>query len=52
MKHLLYCYRAVALDLRGFGESEKPQRISEYHMSKLTDDVKEFIEYLGKIHLK
>jgi len=40
-------YRVVALDLRGFGDSDKPRHVSDYFVGKLTDDVREFITELG-----
>ena len=33
--------------MRGFGESDKPQGVTEYHMDKLTEDIKNFIEHIG-----
>ena len=41
--------RVVALDMRGFGESEKPSNTTAYTMSTLVEDIKQFIEYLRKI---
>ena len=32
--------RVVAVDMRGFGESEKPKGIRNYAIDKLTNDVK------------
>ena len=40
-------FRTVAIDMRGYGESDKPVGISEYYIDKLTFDVKETIEGLG-----
>lgn len=39
--------RTVAIDLRGFGDSDKPEGRFEYTMDKLVLDLKAAIEYLG-----
>ncbi|MBI3550701.1 MAG: alpha/beta fold hydrolase [Elusimicrobia bacterium] len=41
-------FTVVAPDLRGYGESSKPQRISEYLPSRLIDDVAALIEAFGR----
>jgi pimeloyl-ACP methyl ester carboxylesterase len=38
----------VALDLRGYGDSDKPQKISDYRMELLVKDVKEFVKALKR----
>jgi pimeloyl-ACP methyl ester carboxylesterase len=40
-------YRAVAPDLRGYNESDKPPGVENYRSSKLVGDVAGLIEYLG-----
>ncbi len=40
-------YKVVALDLRGYNESDKPQQQSAYVMSELVKDVKGVIQGLG-----
>ncbi|XP_059163271.1 epoxide hydrolase 4-like isoform X2 [Physella acuta] len=40
-------YRVVAVDLRGYGDSDKPSGISQYKMDKLVKDVKQIITALG-----
>jgi pimeloyl-ACP methyl ester carboxylesterase len=40
-------FRAVAPDLRGYGDSPKPRGIDEYRLPLLIDDVAELIESLG-----
>lgn len=40
-------YQVVALDLRGYNDSEKPQDVSAYQMKELIADVKGVIEGLG-----
>lgn len=40
--------RTVAVDMRGYGDSEKPVGIRYYRMKYLLDDVKNLIEALGE----
>ena len=40
-------YKVVALDLRGYNESDKPKKLEEYKMEELVEDVKEVIQGLG-----
>lgn len=40
-------FRAVAPDLRGYGDSPKPHGIRPYHISEVAADVAELIESLG-----
>lgn len=40
-------HTVVAMDLRGFGRSEKPERLSEYGSWVLADDTKALVEQLG-----
>jgi epoxide hydrolase 4 len=40
-------FRAVAPDLRGYGESPKPRGVEPYLMTHVVDDVVELIESLG-----
>ena len=40
-------YYVVAIDMRGYNDSDKPDRLSAYKMSELTADVKGVIEGLG-----
>ncbi|GAU93243.1 hypothetical protein RvY_05209 [Ramazzottius varieornatus] len=40
-------YRVVAVDMRGYGDSAKPIRLSVYHTSHLVEDVQLLIEGLG-----
>lgn len=41
-------YSVVAIDLRGYGDSEKPAGKSEYSIQNLVKDIKEIIEGLGR----
>lgn len=51
-RHQLQCfskdYWCVAIDNRGYGDSEKPTGIDQYHLDKLADDVKHVIQALGR----
>ena len=40
-------YHVVAIDMRGYNDSDKPDRLSAYKMPELTADVKGVIEGLG-----
>jgi pimeloyl-ACP methyl ester carboxylesterase len=40
-------FRAAAPDLRGFGESDRPQAVQAYALRRLVDDVMGLIEALG-----
>ena len=40
-------YRVVAIDMRGYNDSDKPDRLSAYKMSELTADVRGVIKNLG-----
>ncbi|KAF6216229.1 hypothetical protein GE061_000569 [Apolygus lucorum] len=41
-------YWVVAVDLRGYGDSEKPPSVKYYSMKYLSEDVKNLIEGLGR----
>lgn len=41
-------YYAVALDLRGYGQSDKPQQQSAYHIDNMVDDIRALAEHLGE----
>lgn len=40
-------FRVVAVDLRGYGDSDKPKRVSDYSYREIVEDVKCFIQELG-----
>ncbi|XP_065906177.1 epoxide hydrolase 4-like [Dysidea avara] len=40
-------YYAVAVDLRGYGDTERPPNQKDYHLDKLTQDIAELIPALG-----
>lgn len=37
------------MDMRGYGESDKPHGIGSYSYDKLLKDIKDLIEFLGKL---
>lgn len=39
--------RTVAIDLRGFGLSDRPRGISNYKLSNMVEDLRAFLEHLG-----
>ncbi|KAK7874508.1 hypothetical protein R5R35_001592 [Gryllus longicercus] len=41
-------YWTIALDMRGYGESEKPDGVQNYKMKYLLDDIKELVTALGR----
>ena len=41
-------FKVVAPDLRGYGETDKPQDVREYRIDKLVTDVVELIHSFGK----
>lgn len=43
---LVFC-RVVAVDMRGYGESDKPRGRDAYRMERLVDDVRQIIDKLG-----
>ena len=43
--------RVVAVDLRGYGQSEKPAGRSAYHYDTLVEDIRQIITLLGKFML-
>jgi len=47
IRHFKKNYRVVAMDTRGYNQSEKPAGIAEYTLDKLVEDVKGLVEGLG-----
>ncbi|XP_031638878.1 epoxide hydrolase 3-like [Contarinia nasturtii] len=47
IKELSRFYRVVALDLKGFNDSDKPQWRKEYKIHKICDELLQFIKSLG-----
>jgi hypothetical protein len=46
LKNAYFC-RTVAIDMRGYGDSEKPSGVEHYAMDHLVSDVKQVVEALG-----
>ncbi len=44
--------RCVAIDMRGYNESEKPVGIENYHMKLLAQDINECVLKLGRLFIK
>ena len=40
-------YRAIALDLRGFGRSDAPHEVAHYGITQLTSDLEALMDHLG-----
>ncbi|CAH1797220.1 unnamed protein product [Owenia fusiformis] len=40
-------YRVVSIDMRGYGESEKPSNVSDYNINKLASDIAQLVSQLG-----
>ncbi|KAI8820193.1 Alpha/Beta hydrolase protein [Fimicolochytrium jonesii] len=53
LSHFTATHTCVALDMRGYGLSDKPAGISPYHITELVTDVRELVKHLGhdKFHL-
>jgi pimeloyl-ACP methyl ester carboxylesterase len=47
LKALGRSYRVVAPDMRGYNLSDKPERVEDYRMSRLVDDVTGLIRHFG-----
>jgi len=45
-KNVYFC-RTVAIDMRGYGDSEKPSGVEHYAMDHLVSDVKQVVQALG-----
>lgn len=41
-------YRTVAIDLRGFGESDKAEKLSDYRLDTVVEDIRQLVVLLGK----
>lgn len=44
-------FRVVAIDMRGYGQSDKPSGVENYTISKLAEDVKNVVRCLGMHYL-
>lgn len=41
-------FRTVAIDMRGYGDSDKPEKKSNYKMHILVEDIRQVVLALGK----
>lgn len=41
-------YWCIAVDMRGYGDSEKPEEMAAYKMNVLVDDVRDIVRQLGR----
>lgn len=41
-------FRVVAIDMRGYGESDLPLSSESYRFDYLVTDIKDIVEYLGE----
>lgn len=41
-------YYAVALDQRGYGQSDKPSSQSQYHIDNMVEDIRQLAKHLGE----
>ncbi|KAJ1521111.1 hypothetical protein ONE63_002813 [Megalurothrips usitatus] len=48
MKEFSKDYWTVAIDMRGYGDSSKPAKVSDYKVELLVDDIKGIVDELGK----
>lgn len=47
----MVCFRTVAIDLKGYGGSDKPKGLEPYAISNLVEDIAGVITALGKYYL-
>lgn len=43
-------YRVVALDLRGYGETDAPMHRENYKLDCLITDIRDILDSLGRLH--
>ncbi|CAB3410653.1 unnamed protein product [Caenorhabditis bovis] len=44
---LKHAFRCIAIDMRGYNETDKPTTTSDYNLKFLIEDIREFIDKLG-----
>lgn len=42
-------YYVIAIDQRGYNESDKPSTVSAYHIDKMVGDIRQFVKKLGEL---
>ncbi|ULT89646.1 hypothetical protein L5515_008069 [Caenorhabditis briggsae] len=47
LEHFKHTHRCIAIDMRGYNSTDRPSGISNYNISYLVDDIRQFIEILG-----
>lgn len=47
--YMYFVRRTVALDLRGYGDSDKPKGLSNYTIATICGDIKAVIEHLSTL---
>ena len=40
-------YWTVAIDQRGYGDSEKLGKMSDYHLDNMVEDIRQLVKHLG-----
>jgi epoxide hydrolase 4 len=48
LKEFSQDYYVVALDQRGFGDSDKPEKLSDYNVNELVEDIYQLGKKLGE----
>jgi len=48
LKHFAKSHWVVALDLRGYGDSDKPSKVTDYKIDLLRKDIHDFVKALGR----
>lgn len=41
-------YHVIAIDQRGYAESDKPKKVSDYHIDKMVGDIRQLVKQLGE----
>lgn len=44
---LLIIFRCIAVDMRGYGDSEKPEKVEDYKIELLIEDIRDLVRQLG-----
>lgn len=48
IRSFIFLVRVVALDMRGYGDSDKPQKLENYALDNLIEDTPAVIKALGE----
>lgn len=41
-------YFCIAIDQRGYSESDRPSKVSDYHIDKMVGDIRQFVKQIGE----